>query len=110
MVAEASVANVFVFRRGELCTPPPTDGALEGITRATVLEIPGDVGLVARERTLGRFDLFGADEVFLAGSGAGIVPVRSLDGQPVGHGAQGQVYKKMKEAFAEATVKLGTPF
>ena len=83
-IAEASVANVFVVRGGELRTPPATDGALEGITRQTVFELAGTLGIPAREQTLGRFDLFAAEEAFLTGTGAGIVPVRSLDGRPVG--------------------------
>ena len=109
MVAEASVANVFVVRDGVLLTPLATDGALEGITRNTVLEIAATLGLPAREQTLGRFDFFAADEAFLTGSGAGIVPVRSLDGRDVGSGAPGPVYAKICAAFADATAELGTP-
>ena len=109
MVAEASVANIFALRGGELLTPPGTDGALEGITRATLMELAGGLGVPARERTLGRFDLFAADEVFLTGSGAGIVPVRSLDAQTIGSGAPGPIFTKLKTAFADATVSLGTP-
>ncbi len=109
MVAEASVANVFVHRDGELLTPPPTDGALEGITRATVLELAGAQGIPARERSLGRFDLFAADEVFLTGSGAGIVPVRSLDSRLIGAGRPGPVWAKLHAAFADACASLGTP-
>jgi branched-chain amino acid aminotransferase len=108
-IAEASVANLFVYRGGELRTPPATDGALEGITRATVLELAGSLGIPACERTLGRFDLFAADEAFLTGSGAGIVPVRSLDGQPVGAGAPGPVTAKIRAAFEDAFASLGTP-
>ena len=108
-IAEASVANLFVYRGGELRTPPATDGALEGITRATVLELAGSLGIPACERTLGRFDLFAADEAFLTGSGAGIVPVRSLDGQVVGTGAPGPVTAKIRAAFEDAFASLGTP-
>jgi branched-chain amino acid aminotransferase len=109
MVAEASVANVFVVRDGVLLTPPATDGALEGITRETVFEIAATLGLPARQQTLGRFDFFAAEEAFLTGSGAGIVPVRSLDGRDVGSGAPGPVYAKIRAAFADATAVLGTP-
>ena len=108
-VAEASVANVFIYRGEELRTPPATDGALEGITRATVLELAGTLGIPAVERTLGRFDLFSADEVFLTGTGAGIVPVRSLDGQTVGEGVPGPICAKIRLAFDDVTVSLGTP-
>ncbi len=108
-VAEASVANVFIYRGEELRTPPATDGALEGITRATVLELAGTLGIPAVERTLGRFDLFSADEVFLTGTGAGIVPVRSLDGQTVGEGVPGPICAKIRLAFDDLAVSLGTP-
>ena len=108
-VAESAVANVFVHRDGELLTPPPTDGALEGITRETVLELAGAQGIPARERSLGRFDFFAADEAFLTGSGAGIVPVRSLDGRAIGAGRPGPVWAKLHAAFADACASLGTP-
>jgi branched-chain amino acid aminotransferase len=95
MVAEASVANVFVVRSGVLLTPPATDGAT--------------LGIPAREQTLGRFDFFAADEAFLTGSGAGIVPVRSLDGRAVGLETPGPICEKIRAAFADAAVDLGTP-
>jgi branched-chain amino acid aminotransferase len=109
-VAEAAVANVFVLRGGELATPPAVDGALEGITRAAVLELAGRAGIPAGERSLTRFDLFAADEVFLTGSGAGIVPVRSLDGRVIGAGAPGAVTAKIQALFADAAPGLGVPF
>lgn len=108
-VAEASAANVFALRDGVLLTPPGTDGALEGVTRATVLEIAETIGVVARERTLGRFDLFASEEVFLTGSGAGIVPVRSLDGRPLGT-VRGPVFSKVVTELERASERLGTPF
>ncbi|HEY4102722.1 MAG TPA: aminotransferase class IV, partial [Polyangiaceae bacterium] len=78
-VAEAAVANMFVLRGRELATPPPLDGCLEGINRGAIMEIAGELGFSVSERSLGRRDLFAADEVFLTGSGAGVVGVRSLD-------------------------------
>ena len=83
LVAEASATNVFVLRGSRLETPPVTDGALEGITRMTVLEIGRELGFEVRECSLGRFDLYAADAVFLTGTRAGLVPVASLDGSPV---------------------------
>jgi len=82
-VAEAAVANVFVLRDGVLLTPPASDGALEGITRATILELATELGLPTRVDTLGRMDLFRAEATFLCGTGAGLVAVRSLDAQSV---------------------------
>jgi branched-chain amino acid aminotransferase len=110
LVAEAAVANVFVVRSGELLTPPASDGALEGITRATVLELAHGLGIPACERSLGRFDLLAAQECFLTGSGAGLVGVRALDGRPIGAGAPGPLLAKLEAAFADACVSLGTPF
>ncbi len=109
-IAETSVANIFLFRGGDLLTPPPSDGALEGITRATVLELAASLGIAARTQSLGRFDLFAADEVFLAGSGAGLVPVRSLDGRSIGAGGPGPVYEKLWSEFLAAAPGRGTPF
>ena len=106
-VAEAAVANVFVARGGELATPPATEGALEGITRMTILELAGALGIPAHEEPLGRFDLFAADEVFLTGSGAGVVPVRSLDGRAIGAGRPGALFAKLRAAFLDAAASLG---
>ncbi len=109
-VAETSVANIFLVRGGDLLTPPSSDGALEGITRATVLELAASLEIEARTQSLGRFDLFAAEEVFLTGSGTGMVPVRSLDGRTIGAGGPGPVYEKIWSAFLEAAPGRGTPF
>jgi branched-chain amino acid aminotransferase len=109
-VAEASVANVFALRGDRLATPPASDGALEGLVRRTVFELAPGLDLRAVECTLGRVDLLGADEVFLTGTGAGIVPVRSLDGQPAGGGRPGPACARLRAAFAERTRTSGTPF
>ena len=104
-VAEASVANVFVLCGRELSTPPAIDGCLPGINRAVVLEIARDCGLSAVERSLGRRDVLAADEVFLTGSGAGIVGVRSLDGRAIGSGQTGPVTLELERrhrALAES--------
>jgi branched-chain amino acid aminotransferase len=110
MVAEASAANVFAAIGGRLLTPPPTDGALAGLTRAGVLELAAELGIPAEERTLGRYDLFAADEVFLTGSGAGIVPVRRFDGRTVGAGAPGPLTARIAAAFPDYALRCGTPF
>jgi branched-chain amino acid aminotransferase len=109
-IAETSVANIFAVREGDLLTPPSTDGALEGITRATVLEIAASLGIPARAQSLGRFDLFAADEVFLTGSGAALVPVCSLDGRSIGAAGQRPVYEKIRSVFLETAAERGTPF
>ena len=110
MVAEAAVANVFVYRRGRLLTPPATDGALEGVTRDTVIDLAGGLGLPAEERTLSRMDLIAADEVFLCGTGARIVAVRTLDGIVIGSRTPGAVTEKLAAAFAERVCLDGVAF
>ncbi len=113
-IAEASVANVFVARGGELVTPPTTDGSLDGITRDSVMQIAASLGVRATAESLSRLDLLRADEAFLTGSGARIVPVASLDGQPVGWDdtAPGDrpVTRRIVEAFPAFTRANGTPF
>lgn len=79
-VAEASAENVLCVLGRELCTPPASEGALAGITRDVLLELAAAEGLAVRERPLALFDLRTADEVFLSGTGAGVVPVREIDG------------------------------
>jgi branched-chain amino acid aminotransferase len=109
-VAEAAVANIFVVRDGELMTPLPTDGALEGITRATVLEIADALGIASHQQSLGRMDLLSADEVFLTGSGAGLVPVQSLDGRAIGAKCPGPILECIRAKFIEEAPERGIPF
>ena len=113
-VAEASVANVFVVQDGALATPPTTDGSLDGITRDSVMQIGREQGVEVREQSLSRIDLMRADEVFLTGSGARIVPVASLDGQPLGWAdtAPGDrpVTRRILDGFPAFTQAHGTPF
>jgi len=110
MVAEAAVANVFAFRRGALATPPSSDGALEGVTRASVLELAAGLGIPAREQTLSRMDLISADEVFLTGTGAKVVGVRSLDGALIGTHAPGAVTEKLAAEFGAFARRDGPVF
>jgi branched-chain amino acid aminotransferase len=108
-IAEAAVANVFVARRGQLRTPPASDGALEGITRDTVLRLALELGIDAGERTLGRIDVLGADEAFLTGSGVGMVPIRSLDGVAL-KSVPGPLTDKLRAAFLERARSEGVEF
>jgi len=108
-VVEASVANVFAVRAGRLLTPPPSDGALEGLTRDTVLGLAREQRIPAEERTLGRFDLLAAEEVFITGSGARIVAVGSLDGIGIGKGGSGPITRQICQAFEGHVRSTGTP-
>lgn len=106
-VAEASVANVFAVRGGRLLTPPTTDGALDGITRATVLELAQALGIASEVRTLGRMDLFAADEAFLTGTGAGVLRIAALDGEPIGRAEPGPVSERLRAALFELRARGG---
>jgi branched-chain amino acid aminotransferase len=108
-VAEAAVANVFALRGRSLCTPPALDGCLEGINRGAVLEIARDLGLSVAERSLGRRDLFAADEVFLTGSGAGLIGVRSLDGRAIGRGCTGEMTLELERRHRALAETEGSP-
>jgi branched-chain amino acid aminotransferase len=108
LVAESSATNVFALTGRTLDTPPTTDGALEGLTRRTVMELGGELGLEVRERSLGRFDLYAADAVFLTGTRAGIVPVGSLDGSPISKTGWPVVHE-LSAAFDRRAVELSTP-
>ncbi len=82
-LAEASAENLFLVRDGQLATPRPADGALAGITRDLVLELAAELNIPAREAPLTPYDLYTADECFLSGTGAELIPVREVDGRPL---------------------------
>ena len=96
-VSEATGENVFVVKDGVLLTPPLSAGALEGLTRDTVMTIARDLGYEVREQTLLRTDLYLADEAFLCGTAAEIVPMRSVDDHEIG--APGEVTRKIQETY-----------
>ncbi len=101
-VAEAAVGNLFVVQDGVLRTPPCSDGALPGITRATILELADALGVPQRVETVRPLDFLRADEAFMSGTGAGLVPVASLDGAPVGTGER-PVFDALAQAYVERT-------
>lgn len=107
LIAEASATNLFALSGERLTTPPTTDGALEGITRRTILEIARDLGIETSETSLGRFDLFAADAVFLTGTRAGIVPVGSLDGSAISQFGRPQLMR-LREEFEARLEPLST--
>ncbi len=98
-VAECTADNIFIVRDGVLATPAPHCGILQGITRQTVLELAIEEGISARETVLTRFDLYTADECFMTGSGAEIVPVARIDGRIIGSGNPGPVTERLHHAF-----------
>ena len=107
-VAECTADNIFMMKQGVLKTPDLLQGALGGITRATVLDIARDKQIRVEERTLGLHDFYNADEVFLTGSGAEIVPVVSIDQRTIGNGRPGVVTRDLLDAFGQVRTVLGT--
>jgi branched-chain amino acid aminotransferase len=108
-VAECTADNVFVVRRGRLLTPSPEDGALEGITRGAVLQLAGEAGIPAGEARLAPFDLHTADECFVTGTGAELMPVVDVDGRAVGDGRPGPITRRLGEAFGALARREGEP-
>lgn len=100
-VAEATGDNIFVVRGGELLTPPSTSGCLEGITRNVVIALARQEGVQVREVTMSRYDLYTADEVFLTGTAAEVVPVVEIDKRSIGDGKPGQMTRQLIRLFRE---------
>ena len=98
-VAECTGDNVFVVRSGRLLTPPPDAGILEGITRNAVMELAHAEGIDCREATLTRHDLYTADECFLTGTAAEVIPVVEIDGRKIGSGSPGLITRQLTDVF-----------
>jgi len=94
-VAECTGDNIFLIRDGAVQTPPVTAGVLEGITRNAVIELVNKRGIPLREMNLTRHDLYVADEAFLTGTAAEVIPVTKIDGRPVGTGQPGPVTRQL---------------
>lgn len=101
-VSECTGENIFVLRDDRLVTPPVSAGALEGITQDSVLTIARDLGVEVAHANLLRSDLYTADEAFMSGTAAEIVPIVSVDDRRVGDGAPGSVTRKIQEVYKAA--------
>lgn len=108
-VAECTADNLFVIRDGRVLTPSPQDGALEGITRAAVLDLATAMGLECRETRLTRYDVYTADECFVTGTGAELMPVAEVDGRRIGSGEAGPLTRRLTEAFQSLVRQEGDP-
>ncbi len=104
-VAECTGDNIFIVKHGRLMTPPIDAGILEGITRNAVLELARDAGIETAEVAMTRHDLFVADECFLTGSAAEVIPAVKLDGRVIGDGKPGPVTLKLNALFKELVRK-----
>jgi branched-chain amino acid aminotransferase len=107
-VAEATADNVFIVHKGELLTPSISHGALKGVTRGAIIDIAKELGMPLRDADLTRYDLWCADECFLTGSGAEVIPVVKLDGRVIGSGKPGPVSRKLMKAFQKRVLVDGT--
>jgi len=108
-VAECTADNVFAVRGDTLRTPPSSEGALAGITRDAIRELAEADGMIWREERLARYDLLTADECFLSGTGAELVPVIALDGQTIGAGRPGPITRRLTARFRELAQREGEP-
>jgi len=107
-VAECTGDNIFIVHKGEILTPAASQGALKGITRDTIFDIAKEIGVPIREVDLTRYDVWCADECFLTGTGAEVIPVVKLDGREIGAGKPGAVTQKVLTAFRRRVLSEGT--
>lgn len=108
-VAECTGDNLFIVKAGRLLTPPLSAGALHGITRQTVIELAQEMGIPVTEPNLTRYDLFNADECFLTGTGAEIIPVVRIDGRVIGTGKPGKLTRELEDRYHALTEVSGEP-
>jgi branched-chain amino acid aminotransferase len=100
LVCEGSGENIFIVRDGELVTPGHTNSILDGISRKSVIQIAGDLGYPVVERDVARAELYIAEEVFLCGTAAELVPVREIDGHELGD--PGEITRMVQAKFEDA--------
>lgn len=108
-VCECSADNIFVVAKGELWTPAPHLGLLQGVTRDTVLALAREAGIAAGERIFTLYDVYAAEECFLTGTGAEIAPVVEVDGRRIGSGRPGELTRRLSGAFRDHARQTGTP-
>ncbi len=101
-VCEGTGENVYIVRDGEIATPGQHNGILDGITRRSLMQIAQDLGYKVLERSIARAELYLADEVFLSGTAAEVVPVREVDDHEIGTGEPGEITRVLQAAFDDA--------
>src|SRR5688572_15525994 len=108
-VSECTGDNVFIIKAGQMFTPPLSAGALYGITRGVVMELARQSGMPVSEPNLTRYDMFNADECFLTGTGAELIPVVKIDGRVIGTGTPGPVTGSLVAKYKALTQRSGEP-
>ena len=107
-VAECTADNIFIVHKGAIITPAASQGALKGVTRGTIFDIAQELGLPLREADMTRDEVWVADECFLTGSGAEVIPVTKLDGRVIGTGKPGPITQKVLASFRRRVLVEGT--
>lgn len=108
-VSECTGDNIFIIKNGVISTPPIAAGALAGVTRAVVFELAAELGIPIREPMMTRYDIFTADECFLTGTAAEVIPAVKLDTRLIGDGKPGPITQRLIGRFRELTASTGTP-
>lgn len=106
-VAECTGDNIFIVRKGRLLTPPIDAGILEGITRNAIIELAQGMDIEVLENTMSRHDVYVADECFLTGSAAEVIPVIKVDDRVIGDGTVGKMTKQLSDAFHQLVRQSG---
>jgi branched-chain amino acid aminotransferase len=109
-VTECTGENIFYIKERSIITPPPYVGILKGITRAVVMRLGREAGFSVREEVFTRHDLYTADEVFLTGTAAEILPVIKIDSRPIGTGKPGSATVRLEKEFKKLTSKEGVRY
>ena len=108
-VSECTGDNIFIVKAGRVLTPPLSAGALHGITRGVVMNLAREEGVTVAEPNLTRYDLFNADECFLTGTGAELIPIVKIDGRVIGTGRPGPLTGKLVDKYRALTKISGEP-
>lgn len=108
-VAEATGDNIFIIKGKNLITPPTSAGILEGITRNTVMRLAPQIGLVVKEQTMSRYDIYNADEMFLTGTAAEVIGVTKVDSRKIGTGRPGRLTRKLEKLYRSLAESTGYP-
>jgi branched-chain amino acid aminotransferase len=108
-LAECTGDNIFLIQNGVIRTPDPASGILKGVTRDTVIDLSRGIGIKVEECKLTPFDLYSADEAFLTGTAAEVIPMVTIDGRNIGDGKPGHITKQLIELYRKETYN-GVPF
>jgi len=108
-VSECTGDNIFIIKNGVITTPPISSGALAGVTRSVVFDLAAEFSIPIHEPMMTRYDIFTADECFLTGTAAEIIPAVKLDTRPIGDGKPGPITRRLITRFRELTASTGTP-